>query len=113
MIRRFFRWLFHLGEGVVAGLWLLALYAFTIWIVVGSLSAIQVRQDLSAASQSFTFQSVTEAKKRYVDQMMKIQEDADRQAQEADTEQQLTWELESTLTQIAGSVEPKLDLTEY
>ena len=113
MIIRFFQWSFHLVEGLIAGVWLLFLYLFTIWIVVGSLSAIQMRQDLSDANQSFTFTSVTEAKQRYGEQLSRIIVGSEQQAQAADRGAALQWQMQGDLKRIATAVDPKLNLENY
>lgn len=113
MIGRFFASVYSLVASLIGGIWLLVLYIFTIWIVVGSLSAIQVRQDISEANQAFNYASVTDAKQRYEQQLEQIILDGDRMRQKADTEWQLNNDIDSTLYNIVLLIEGNTDIPDY
>jgi hypothetical protein len=40
---------------ITGGLYLIVLYVFTVWLVVGSLSAIQIRDDAQAINKEITY----------------------------------------------------------
>ena len=58
---RLIRWVSTSLGTLVGGIYLFALYACTFWLVVGSLSAIQVRDNIEDSSLPFTFNNTADA----------------------------------------------------
>ncbi len=116
MVGRFFGWIYHLFAGVAGGVWLVVLYIGTIWIVVGSLSAIQVRQTLGDQNQAFTFESVRSAKQKYEDTLARLERRQQQLDWEADDKWRVGVEIDALLRQIGAEVNPGeeiLNLYEY
>lgn len=72
-MRKFFNSVLSTIGAYVGALWLLTLYAFTLWISAGSLSAIQLRADLNAnlaeGLSEVSFSDVQRAEQKYTTQL--------------------------------------------
>jgi hypothetical protein len=72
-MRAFFNGIVGMIGALLGGLWLLALYGFTLWISAGSLSAIQLRADLASdvapGGKVVSFSDVQRAEEKYNTQL--------------------------------------------
>jgi hypothetical protein len=65
---------------IAGGLYLIVLYLFTVWLVVGSLTAIQIRDDALQINKDVTFADVERSYHRHNTLIAQIYSDAERQA---------------------------------
>jgi hypothetical protein len=72
------KWTVDALGALIGGLWLLLLYVFTIWVAVGSLTAIQVRGDLGSAEEAVSFDRVSRAMQKYEQRVATIQDQVAR-----------------------------------
>ena len=65
---------------IAGGLYLIVLYLFTVWLVVGSLTAIQIRDDALQINKDVTFADVERSYQRHHTLIAQIYSDAERKA---------------------------------
>lgn len=111
MVKRFASWIYRSVAGIIGGIWLLLLYCGTIWIVVGSLSAIQFRQDLGDQKTAFTFEALRSAKDTYTNELLSIENRSQQRQWEADANWRINSNIETLLRQIAVAVNPGEEIT--
>ncbi len=61
---KFLHGVVHTFGAMLGGVYLIALYGFSIWVSVGALTAIQVRAELEAQDQAFSFDNVDRARNK-------------------------------------------------
>lgn len=107
---------------IVGGTYLIALYLFTVWLVVGSLTAIQIREDVRNdargdapdASEALTFADVERSYDRHQTRISQIYSDVDQVFYEHNEQQEATnFQIETTLDTIRQQTHPALQLTPF
>lgn len=111
MLKFLVRFAFTVGA-VLGGVYLILLYVFTIWISVGSLSAIQVRGELQGQDQAFSFDNVQRAQEKLDARVARIT----RQVENLNVLNRSYYDMEQKLRQVQfliGSQEEHLDVWRY
>ncbi len=96
---------------IFAGLWLIALYGVTVWLVVGSFTAIQIREQILAADGDQTFADVGRAYERYLQREQAIYANWDTSAALVRTLGELSLEIDERLGEIQDAILPNADLS--
>ncbi len=100
---------------LLGGLYLIVLYAFTVWLVVGSLSAIQVRDDMREDNESITFADVERSYNRYLESTNTIyaQNHDPLNMRYNDEQARLVGLLDAKMSQIQRHIAPDSQLAPY
>jgi len=109
--RRAFNGARSLLATIVAGIWLIALYGVTVWLVVGSFTAIQIREQILAAEGDQTFADVGRAYERYLQREQAIYANWDTSAALVRTLGKLSLEIDERLGEIQDAILPNADLS--
>jgi hypothetical protein len=105
-------WTAQTFGALVGGIWLMVLYVLTIWISVGSLSAIQVRTELQSADRAFSFDNVQRAQEKLNQQIAAI----NRRVDSLNTINRIYYDMEQKLRQVQfmiGAEEEQIDVWQY
>jgi hypothetical protein len=111
MMRTFFNAVTGAVGTVLGGVWLLALYGFTLWISAGSLSAIQLRADLeddvAPGGEVVSFSDVQRAEQKYNTQLNFIYNQTSeiyRKIDEANTVDDAYFEVDANMRSVAEMI---------
>jgi hypothetical protein len=91
---------------LAGGLWLMVLYGITLWLVVGSLTAIQVRDDMEADDANVTFADVERSHERYLAAVDALYAKLDEGAELYSGYPDLYFSLEAKVTEIQKLAAP-------
>jgi hypothetical protein len=99
---------------IIGGFYLIVLYVFTVWLVVGSLTAIQIRDDAQEVNAEITFADVERSYIRHGNRISEIYSDVDRILYEYNQHlDAINWQIDETLDTIRQSTNGDAAMSPY